>query len=316
MSTVPRNDEGAPLPRLPWPLLALCPLPATLIGGFVAQRAGVPLSAFASNAAACVLGIGIVGLATRCPPRLRDRVALALAVFATALVVRTLMKPGLEGVHRWLPMGPLRLHASMAMAPWLALALVRTSRHGDVAGLRIALSLVVVMQIAHLAQPDAQQATALAISFAPLLLLDATSPRLARLVWAIAAVLAALTWRRPDPLAPLPHVEQILGLALAQGTLPFAIAAASLLLVLAPFVLLASEAGPRRTIAVAGALWLGAQVLTTAFGAFPVPVLGAGAAGVLGAAVWLASVANAPRESLAAPNTPPTNTGAAPRDES
>lgn len=273
----------------PW-LLALAPVPAVVVGALVASRAGVPLSAFAPNGGAIVLGAATIGLAVRCPSRFRDRASVVLAVLATALIVRTLVQPGLEGVHRWLPLGPLRLHASMALAPWIAVALARASHRGNVLLLRLCLSLALTAQAAHMAQPDAQMAFTLALGLAPLLLADRTSPRLSWLVCASLLVLAVLTLWQPDPLAPVAHVEGIFALALAQGVGSLALAVGSLGVLVVPLGIVAWGREAGRATAIAAACWMGTQVAMTGVGAFPVPVLGAGAAGVLGVAVWLGAL--------------------------
>lgn len=306
MNDLPRATvRGSPAARFAPLLLSLVPLPAIGVGALIAERAGIPALAFAPNLAAWMLAALVIVIAPRCPATLRDRFAPVAALVATALVVRTLVDPGIEGVHRWLPLGPLRLHASMALAPWIAIAFARASHREDVVQVRLIASLVLTAQIVHLAQPDTQQACTLALGTAPLLLGDRASPRISRTVWGASLVLALLTWRRPDPLDPLPHVERILGLALTQGTLLFVLAAGSLMLVLAPLALLASEAGPRGRLALAGTLWLVTQIALTGLGAFPVPVIGAGAAGVLGAAGWLAALQASRRDTRRQPAANP-----------
>jgi hypothetical protein len=179
------------------------------------------------------------------------------AFLGVALTAATLLAPGLEGVHRWL--GPLQM--SPLAAPWVLSALTQ--------GRPSAVPLALVLQAVHVAQPDAGQATAFGIAA----MVAAARRRVALPL----AAMAALAWMRPDPLAPVPHVELILGLAWAVVGVGAPLALA--LLVAAPL-------GRLDRTGVAMALYLGAAVAVTGIGAFPVPVLGFGAAHVVGA--WTA----------------------------
>lgn len=235
----------------------LAPLPAIAAGAAVASRHGVPWAAFLPGLLAAAPGAALAWAAGRSPSLPRWVSSLALVVVAA-----TLLTPGVEGVHRWLPLGPVRLNASAALAPWL-LAAALTSP-----GLRTLLALLLA-QLVHLAQPDAAQATALAVGALPVVLSGRTA--LGAGAATLLTALAAGAWLRDDPLQPVPYVEGILDLAWQSG--PAWLAAALLALAVACLPL------ARRPAAVG---YLAAATLCTFGGAFPVPLLGAGAAPVLG----------------------------------
>jgi hypothetical protein len=146
----------------------------------------------------------------------------------------------------------------MAFAPWLFRG--------------APLWLMLVVQATHVLQPDAVQATGLALGIMPLL-----GRRL--LLRAALLGLAAVAWLRSEPLAPVAHVEEIFTLIGALGPLWVAMAVVSGALLLAPCVL----DGERRALG----LYLGVVTLAGCFVPHPVPVFGAGAGPVIG---WYAMV--------------------------
>ncbi|MFP2963141.1 hypothetical protein ACLEPN_36615, partial [Myxococcus sp. 1LA] len=123
----------------PWRLLL--PLPAMLLGALTAWRSGVPATAFALNAAAAVLGAGMAVLLGRQPDLTRSRVATPLAIIAILLTASTLLFPGLEGIHRWVTLGPVRLHASAIAAPWVLLDMSATPHQRFAVSAALALSM-------------------------------------------------------------------------------------------------------------------------------------------------------------------------------
>jgi hypothetical protein len=268
----------ANISRDAWVLLA--PLPALGLGLLVATRHGVPWTAFLPNVLAVTLGILGAGLFLRALPRTRESMEKALPVAAFLGIALTLLASGLEGVHRWLAIGPVRLNMSATLVPWLALGVVASSPGTR----RLSLVLLGATQLIHLAQPDAAQATALAAGALPVLAGGTVVTRrigipAAAALWGVAAA----TWSRPDPLPALAHVEGILALTASSGA-PWAlgavIAGGALL---APFVLgIRTRSSVASQVGAGLALYLCASVAATFFGAFPVPVFGAGAGPVLG----------------------------------
>lgn len=252
-------------------LKAFAPLPAIAIGAAIAALHGVAWTAYAPN----VVALG-VGLALTFTVR-RAAAAAWMPALAALAIAATLLAPGLDGVHRWIGVGGLLLNASAALAPWILLGLGADDRRARTRASVAAL----VVQVVHLAQPDAGQATALGAGMLPLLLARAREDRAARPVALASVLLAGAAWLRRDPLPAVDHVERILGLAWSSGALTTAAALAAIvaLFVSLPF--------PLPFVRAAG-LYLGAAFAVTFLGNFPVPVLGAGAGPVLG---WYALAA-------------------------
>ncbi|HEY0022892.1 MAG TPA: hypothetical protein VGB24_08280 [Longimicrobium sp.] len=254
------------------------PVPALVLGVLTMRLSDVPPSLWGQNVAAWAIGTVLcVVLARPRTSAARPRWAEVEAVLTLAALAATLLVPGVDGVHRWLPLGPVRLHAAAVLLPVLIVALDGLSQaRGWWASALVASAAMLALFL----QPDAAQATAFGAA-AVLLLAAKAEGRAARLACVgIVAALAALTWTRRDPLAPVPYVEEIVGLAASLGTVWAMAAAVSLLLLPLPF--LVGGRGAARHVGIA----LGAYVAITAaapfFGSFPVPVLGYGMSPIIG----------------------------------
>lgn len=182
------------------------------------------------------------------------------------------------GPRRWLYFGGFGLYVAPIVLPVLLLS----------AGPWPAASLW-VGGLALLLQPDAAQLTALAAASLPLLLASRHA-RLARLSTALALLAAVFVcWQRPDPLAPVDHVEGALRLAGAQGPLAITGALAAVLL---PSAILSWMSFRLRSAGLlAAALYFAALVCLAPLEVTPVPFLGFGSAPIIGYALmaWTAT---------------------------
>jgi hypothetical protein len=256
---------------------ALAPVPATVVGLALASSHGVQWTAYAPNLVAILLGAAMT-FATRKGDRL-ERWAPPVAAIGVAA---TLLGSRVDGVARWIGLGGLQVHASSLLAPWLLLGLSARSATTR----RSSLAATVVTQLVHVAQPDAGQATALAAGVLALVVSGQRTSPSERLGAGALGALAAIAWARPDPLAPIDHVERVFFLAFERGG-PWVVAVAVAALPL--FAVLASGAArSREPLALAALAYFAVSVAVTFVGQFPVPVLGAGFASTLG---WYALAA-------------------------
>lgn len=257
----------------------ISPLPAIAAGVFAVHSAGLPLTSFAPNLVAVLLGAALVLGTQTLPLASLARGGLFASV---VLLAATLVFPGMDGVHRWLELGPVRLNASAVVLPWLLLgfACERRPVPAFAAGV-LALGL-------HLAQPDAGQQTAFVAGMLAIALCDRRGWRFRLAGVGLAAL--AWTWLRPDPLVPVPQVEEVYQLALRGPPTAFLAALGLGCLVGVPAWLIwrsrpGPEARPLVLAIVAASL---ATLVVPLLGAFPVPVMGAGAGPVLG---WFGALA-------------------------
>lgn len=267
---------------------ALLSLAAVAAGCAIAAAHDVSAGSWARNLAAW----GVGGLIAWVVSARRFRLAGILLAAPLALAA-TLLNPGQEGVHRWVDVGPVHVNVAAMLLPAsvVALATLPASRWSwlAVAGM---LGLLVL-------QPDASQAVALGAGII-VILASLHAPALVRAGGAAVIVLAvAAACIRPDPLAPVPEVEGIMGLAWASSPLVAAIAAV-LLAATALSPLWLSRRRPSFTPAVALAACCCVQALAPAFGAFPVPLVGIGMSPILGFWLGAGALAAAHRSNPAA----------------
>jgi cell division protein FtsW (lipid II flippase) len=257
-------------------------LAAVLLGAFVAASHGVATGTWVRTLLAWAVG---AALASAIAAALRPGALPFVPGLALAGLLATLFSAPQEGVHRWVDLGPMSINVAMLVLPaaaGAAAALMPRRPGWALGGLMLSAALLVV-------QPDASQATTLALAGIALALL-AVPQRGLRVVAILAfAALACGAWFRPDSLQPVPEVEEILALAFDQSP---ALAALALLLLAAiaavPVVL--SRTWRTSTPAIRGAglglgLCFAGWAITPFLGHFPVPFVGMGMSPVLGG--WL-----------------------------
>lgn len=269
--------------RAPAFLALLTPVPALSVGAYVMSRSGVASSLWLQNLTlGAILAVLCVALGFAPASRRKSSVTAGAAVAGIALLLlgATLAQAGVDGVRRWLPLGPLRLHVASVALPVLIIATANRRR------LRRACAVIAAVIL--LIQPDAAQATAFAVAATVLFLsLRPTSTSDWFTVAAVAACAVAV-WFRYDPLAPVAHVEGVVVLAAEQGT--HWLMAAIIALALLPFPFLALGHTERRPARLAIASYFGAVCVAPLVGAYPVPLIGYGLSPVLGyfiALAWL-----------------------------
>lgn len=268
-------------------------MPALALGAVVMHAEGLPAALPVTNLAAAAVGMGLVALTAVAPspapaaqrgPILDERAGAPLRggsglLAGLILLAIPLAAPGIEGVHRWLPLGPVRLHAGALVLPPLLVALYRAP------WIRAVATAVATLGVLAL-QPDAAQAGAFGGAWIAMALLRRQGRAGGVVVLCLLLVSAAML--RADPLAPVPHVEGIVGLATRQSALLGMLALLSLAAVpLAPAWFVARPVGVLLALHGTGAL------LAAWAGHHPVPFLGHGVAPILG---YYAAVALSLRE--------------------
>jgi hypothetical protein len=243
---------------------------ATAAGAWTAHRAGFALFVYIPNVAAIALGAAALFW-----PAAITRIVRKYGVVALpALMILTIFTRGMESVHRWIALGPIRLNVSMAVAP--AILFLIWDKPG-----RASLLLAVFTASIYVLQPDAGQAAAFAVS-ACLLISGSHQIKKACRWAAVMAIagLAAAAYFRPDSLAPVPYVEQVFQLAFSGG---LANLFAVLVCAAGLFIPFGTDApAGRKTLAFAFLAYFICCFAVTQVGNFPVPVVGAGAGPVLG----------------------------------
>lgn len=279
---------------------AAASLAAVALGAAVCAMSGVPAGLWMRNLAAWAVGaLGAAATARWAGARVIHAAALAAPLGITL----TLFNPGLEGVHRWLVAGPLRLNAAMLLLPSLVVATAFLA--GRVRWWWVpAMVAVAVLTL----QPDASQASALALAVCAVAAgLRSKSPW-ARWAPAIAVMaVAAFSWTRPDPLQPVAEVERVIQLAASHSAI-LAGLGVLLLITLAAAPMLTSGGADcldARRSGVALTALLSGWIAAPALGAFPTPLVGVGLSPSLGAWLGVGLLASLTRGNRAGPQPPP-----------
>lgn len=271
-------------------------LPALLVGAVAMLAGEVGVSRVGANVAFFLLGLAIV-LGAR---RVRRRPGVPAACVLGALLLLTLLMPGIDGVRRWIDAGPLSISVSLLVAPLLLVVLAHLlAAARTVAAIGVAAG----MQLIHLLQPDAAQSAAFAVGAIVLLLLSVRRPSALEIGGAAALLaLTMATFTREDPLPPIAEVEGIVGLA-RDAALPLGVlAVVTCALLAAPFARAASlsRRSPDRVARAAQAslcAYVVVQLLAPIALHVPVPVMGYGATTVLAYAAAISASLLMPRPS-------------------
>lgn len=272
-------------------LTACAPLPALIIGIVAMRHLGVSSAAWSINIAVTAFGLLIWAVGRRLPPPTRA----TRAFFAAASMVTILLpfaSEGIAGVHRWVSVAGLRLHASAIVAPLIIFCVAAAASRGIGGALALGATGTAILAL----QPDAAQATSLAAACAVALVRTRTTQtRDVLLSVAVLVALAAASFLRHDPLPPVAHVEGIFVAAASKGPEWTALATVALLLLPIPFF--AAWRRHRKPTALALGVYVAMTLLAPAWGTFPVPVMGYGASPILGYFIALALGVGAPSRS-------------------
>lgn len=215
----------------------------------------------------------VVARLARPPGPIVGPILLVLILIAEAYVL--VAGVSMEGVRRWIALGPIQLHAASLLVP---LAVWAAAQRLDAA---TAVPLAAILAVLA-AQPDAAAVLALTLGVGAVALVDKSKRRWGLGVVAVGAVCAGWALSRPDPLPAVGHVELVVRKSLEASPPLGALAAVALI------TLPTAMFWPRRTPAALAlaAAWAG-FVLANLIANYPAPVIGAGAAPVLG---WLLSI--------------------------
>ena len=251
--------------RTRFPVLLALALPVLSGLGYL-HFAGAPSRYLAINGGALVLGLTAAFFVSQ-PAGVQKRRALAILLLA-GLFVPLISGPAIDGVARWIPIGPFTLHTAGLLLPALLVLALGDREYGP--------PLLLAAVLAGLLQPDA--AIGFVIFFACAGHHDVTRDWRIGLVCILAFIAALIMATRGNP-APQQFVERLL---VEAAGVSLALAAGLFLSLLASFFLvLRIIPAPKATrYALAGSLF-GFTVLSI-MANYPGVLIGYGAAPILG----------------------------------
>lgn len=244
---------------------------AIFIGIFGAETNQISAITFTTNGLGFLAGAALIVCSPLWGKILFKNISVSIAIVLILLVL-TFFSVGYDHVKRWIFVGPVSIHVSIMLAPILIVGFVELKQ-------RFVFLVSFILSAIYFFQPDASQATALFFTVTSIVCLRKDFEMSSKaFVISVLALTTIATWFKKDPLLPVPQVEQILHLVpvyisiLALGILFFPL-----------FLILYKSSDRQERILVGGQIiyWM-TSFIVTEFGYFPVPVIGAGAAGVLG----------------------------------
>ncbi len=250
---------------------------AVLFGATVAYFNQISLLMFLPSFISVVFGSVLILFGAHIYDYISKNISYFSALSLTFMGM-TLCFQGYDGVRRWIFMGPVQLNVSLALAPILLLALAHLK-------IRESVLTALITCAVYFFQPDASQASAFAVAAAMIFIFRKDFTIVVKGLSCVSVLAIAIaTWFQKDPLPSVAHVEDILRLAFGMS-LFFKIGALAVIVLLflpLSLVLVKSRLTQKRVFV--GSLlifWIVAFV-STEIGFYPVPVIGAGFAGILG----------------------------------
>ena len=248
-----------------WAALAALAMPVTAGLAYMAAF-GAPGHYLAINLAGLAAG-GILTMLGRPPPDGRPATGL-VAILLALLFVPLATGPEISGIARWLPLGPVTLHAGMLAIPGLSVLAARMPEASA--------PLLLAALFACFLQPDA--AGGFAITFAAVGLHHVTRDWRAGIV-AIIGFFASIVMAVRGELPPVEFVERVVADA-ATASLPAALGLAMASIAGFVLILKAAPLEPAARFALAGSLF--GFLMMSVLNHYPAPLIGYGAAPILG----------------------------------
>lgn len=260
--------------------LLLAAVPA-IVGSVLLMRvAHVSSSSIVLQLAVMGAGGGMLMLAPRSQRREQgDGFSCWMRALLVALLFLPLALDAGDGPYRWIGLGGVRVYLAPVVLPVLLLSSNRSAPESPSKVACLAMA-AIGASVALLLQPDAAQLGAFALAMVPLLITSRLSGVAKATMIAVMSACTLAVWQRPDPLAPVAHVEGVFALAAPLG--PFALAAAVCAAALPAATLLWYSRRERSAGLLAVALYYLAILAHAPLQITPVPLLGFGAGPILG----------------------------------
>lgn len=278
----------------------LSPTIAPIVGGIVAVACGLALFALGGaptsylilNGAALLIGLALAGVLHWAKPPTR----WIMVGGAALLLLTAVFGAELEGIRRWLMLGPVRVQPAFLVLPLMTVFYARdpSCRWGQYAMAISALALAI--------QPDRSMSSMLALVLIAVWAQRRSTSAGILVAWGVAGW--AVTFLRADPLQAVPFVENMLADAFAMNILAAALATIGATAMIAPiFARRSSDNGSNFAHVAFAVCWV-SLLWWSLIAPYPTPLLGYGASAIIG--FFLSIVAlRKPVRVLKGPECPP-----------
>lgn len=259
-------------------------LPPVLIGAITMYFNNVPAVIWGQNIGVALVG-GIVSyFILRKKHNCNNIYVLWISII---LLFFTYFNIGLEGVHRWISIGPIKLYVSSIVMPILIIVIHKLINNKSVSSY-IAIGLASVIMFI---QPDASQLTGFSVAIIIILLSKLRKKLITYILISIMIILSVFLWINLDTLKPVDYVENIIFMVTDLGYLWIILCFISLIMLIIPFILFP----PRnfRVLSITIGIYYLVILGSTFFGNFPVPLMGYGISPIIGYYISITWLINA-----------------------
>lgn len=265
--------------KLPRVIPLIIAFPAITIGALAMHFYGVKAATYGQNIICFLLAgsISYLIIGRKAVENKHNFYTVVVILIEVMLLLLTFFDPGIQGVHRWVAIGPIRFYVSSMILPGIIIGLwelLRKKNWWPAYFFTFLITLLLTLQ------PDASQLTAFTFSMIILLIIR-SGKEILKSCCAVALILfIAYSWINIDNLPPVAYVENIIQLVGSMGLIWSALGISSLLLLPLPFILFP----PRNSKAVSICLgiYFSFVLASTQFGNFPIPLMGYGISPIIG----------------------------------
>lgn len=252
--------------------------PSIIIGTIAMYINDVPTSIYIQNIL-CFIILGLISyFVISSEYKFHQNTTSIFTIIAVILLILTFINSGVEGVHRWVSIGPIRLYVSVIVVPIIMINLCRLVESIG-AGRWILVISAICISIILVLQPDASIVTAFAI---PMMILLWNKNKNIFYFFSVVFLcgLIIFSWIFLDGLAPVSYVEGIMGLVANMGIIWVILGIISLVILPLPFIFFPPK--EYKLLSLCIGIYYVIILISTVFGNFPVPLMGYGISPIIG----------------------------------
>jgi cell division protein FtsW (lipid II flippase) len=272
-------------------LLKLMPLlmvPSVIIGVIAMYTNKVPIAIFGQNILFLLVGemISFFILIKNSKVKNNESTNTTTIIVAIILLFLTFISSGIDGVHRWVSVGPIKFYVAVIVLPLIIIELWKLLQLRDwwFSG-----AITIVISIFLTLQPDASMLTAFAIPMIILLWNKINNNIFRFCIVILLSALIIISWVFLDKLPPVAYVENIVSLVGNMGIIWLGLGVISLVILPLPFIFFSPK--KYKLLSISFGLYFIIILISTMFGNFPVPMMGYGVSPIIGyfiSITWLA----------------------------
>ena len=274
--------------RLSHVIPLLMAVPATIIGVIAMHTNKVPIAILGQNIF-CLILAGIISyliLLKKSKDKNTASTNTITIIVAVIILFLTFISSGMQGVHRWVSVGPIKFYVAVIVLPIMLIELWKLLQRRD---WWFSAAITIVISILLALQPDASMLTAFAIPMIILLWNKINNNIFRSFIAVLLSALIIFSWVHLDALPPVAYVEDIVSLVATMGIIWLSLGLISLVILPLPFIFFPPK--KYRLLSISIGMYFVIILISTLFGNFPVPLMGFGISPIIGyfiAITWFA----------------------------